>query len=75
MNEARSHRRPVEVDTCAVLDPALEEVRRALALVFEGSRGRGDVQLALGVGRLPVLDIRWEGESSPRRPSRASKPP
>ena len=61
MHEARSHE-PVEVDTCAVLDPAVEHARRGLGPLFAGARGRGEVQIALGGGRLPVLDIRWEGE-------------
>jgi len=61
MHEARTHD-PVEVDVCAVLDPALERARRRLASLFEGSRGRGDVQLALGVDRLPVLEVRWTGD-------------
>jgi 23S rRNA (uracil1939-C5)-methyltransferase len=64
MHEARSHD-PVEVDTCAVLDPALETARRSLAALFAGTRGHGDVQLALGVGRRPVLDVRWDGELPP----------
>jgi 23S rRNA (uracil1939-C5)-methyltransferase len=64
MNEARSHE-PVEVETCAVLHPALEAARRSLGTMFAGCRGRGDVQLALGVGRLPVLDVTWDGEVAP----------
>ncbi len=61
MHETRTHE-PVEVDTCAVLDPSLEQARRWLPRVFAGSRGRGDVQLALGVERRPVLDVRWTGD-------------
>ena len=53
---------PVEVERCAVLDPALEAIRRRLAAVMTGSRGQGDVQMALGAGRLPVLELRWDGE-------------
>jgi 23S rRNA (uracil1939-C5)-methyltransferase len=64
MHEAKTHD-PVEVDTCAVLDPVLEGARRTLAKLFEGSRGRGDVQLALGGNRLPVLEVRWTGEIAP----------
>jgi 23S rRNA (uracil1939-C5)-methyltransferase len=65
MHEARSHD-PVEVDVCAVLDPALERARSSLASLFEGSRGQGEVQITLGAGRLPVLDVRWEeGEIAP----------
>ncbi len=64
MNEARTHE-PVEVETCAVLDPALERARRQLAAVFIGSRGRGEVQMSLGAKRLPVLDVRWDGQLAP----------
>jgi len=64
MHEARTHH-PVEVDSCAVLDPALERARGSLASIFEGCRGRGDVKLALGAERLPVLDVRWRGYVAP----------
>ena len=60
MHEARSHE-PVEVETCAVLDPAVEAARRTLADLFAGARGRGDVQIALGASKRPVLEIRWDG--------------
>jgi 23S rRNA (uracil1939-C5)-methyltransferase len=52
---------PVEVDTCAVLQPALEGARRGLAALFEGNAGRAEVQIALGAGGRPVLDVRWSG--------------
>lgn len=65
MHEARSHE-PVEVETCAVLDPVIEGVRRTLGRLLEGSRGRGDVQIGLGAGRVPVLEVRWEGELPPQ---------
>jgi 23S rRNA (uracil1939-C5)-methyltransferase len=61
MHEARSHD-PVEVESCAVLDPTLEGLRRSLGLLLEGSRGRGDALIALGVGRRPVLDLHWRGD-------------
>jgi 23S rRNA (uracil1939-C5)-methyltransferase len=61
MHEARTHD-PVTVDRCVVLDPVLERARRTLAALFERSRGRGDVALALGRERAPVLDVRWQGE-------------
>jgi 23S rRNA (uracil1939-C5)-methyltransferase len=61
MHAAGTHE-PVEVDLCAVLDPALEAIRRRLAALLAGSRGHGDIQMALGAGRVPVLDIRWDGE-------------
>jgi 23S rRNA (uracil1939-C5)-methyltransferase len=63
MHEARTHE-PVTVDRCVVLDPRLEEARRALAALFQGSRGRGDVALALGTRCTPVLDVRWQGDLS-----------
>jgi 23S rRNA (uracil1939-C5)-methyltransferase len=61
MHEARSHD-PVEVDSCAVLDPVLEGARRTLAGLFQDARGRGDVQIAFGTGQAPVLDVRWDGD-------------
>ena len=61
MNESRTHD-PVQVDTCAVLEMPLERARRSLAAFFEGSRGHGEVQIALGVDRIPVLDVRWTGD-------------
>jgi 23S rRNA (uracil1939-C5)-methyltransferase len=61
MHGARTHD-PVEVDACVVLDPALEAVRRRIADLLVGSRGQGEVRMALGAARLGVLEIRWEGE-------------
>jgi 23S rRNA (uracil1939-C5)-methyltransferase len=60
MHQPRTHQ-PVQVDSCAVLGLPLERARRALPALFEGSRGHGEVQIALGVGRLPVLEVRWMG--------------
>ena len=61
MHETGTHD-PVAVDTCAVLDPAVEKARRTLAALFQGSRGHGDVQIALGSERRPVLEVRWTGD-------------
>jgi 23S rRNA (uracil1939-C5)-methyltransferase len=61
MHEAGTHD-PVEVDCCVVLHPALETARRSLAGLLEGSRGRGEVQLALGAGGRPVLEVSWRGD-------------
>jgi 23S rRNA (uracil1939-C5)-methyltransferase len=61
MHEVRTHQ-PVEVETCVVLDPALDAASASLVALFEGCRGGGDVQLALGRERAPVLDVRWRGE-------------
>jgi 23S rRNA (uracil1939-C5)-methyltransferase len=64
MHESGTHD-PVVVDRCAVLRPALETARQSLAPLFEGSRGRGDVQVALGTNGLPVLEVRWTGDVAP----------
>jgi 23S rRNA (uracil1939-C5)-methyltransferase len=64
MHEARTHD-PVAVDVCVVLDPAVENARRSLAAWLEESRGRGEAQIALGVERRPVLELRWQGEVAP----------
>ncbi|HEX4628212.1 MAG TPA: hypothetical protein VH137_05415, partial [Gemmatimonadales bacterium] len=64
MHGERTHE-PVDVPACVVLDPGLERARRGLASLFTGSRGAGDVQMALGTGRLPVLDVRWDGPLAP----------
>ncbi|MGD0528411.1 MAG: TRAM domain-containing protein [Polyangiaceae bacterium] len=64
MHEAGTHD-PVAVDVCVVLDAAVEKARRSLGALFRGSRGRGEVQLALGSERRPVLEVRWDGEIAP----------
>jgi 23S rRNA (uracil1939-C5)-methyltransferase len=61
MHEQRSHT-PVHVDCCAVLDPAVECGRAALAALLRGSAGRGEVTVSLGPSRRPVVDIGWAGE-------------
>jgi 23S rRNA (uracil1939-C5)-methyltransferase len=61
MNESRTHD-PVSVDMCVVLAPPIEHARRQLAALFAGSRGEGDVQIALGSGGAAVLDSRWSGD-------------
>jgi 23S rRNA (uracil1939-C5)-methyltransferase len=61
MYESGTHD-PVPVDRCAVLEPALEGVRRSLGALLEGSRGHGQVLMALGLDRIPVLDVRWSGD-------------
>jgi 23S rRNA (uracil1939-C5)-methyltransferase len=60
MHGARSHE-PVRVDACAIIEPAIEGARRSLAAYFAGCDGRGDVHLALGARRLPVIHVRWSG--------------
>jgi 23S rRNA (uracil1939-C5)-methyltransferase len=61
MHESRTHQ-PITVERCAVLEPAVEEARALLASLFAGCRGLGDVQIALGSGGRPVLEVRWDGE-------------
>lgn len=66
----RSHD-PVPVDTCVVLDPALDEARRALAGWLEGAKGYGEAQLSLGHPRpengprRAVLELQWTGQLPP----------
>jgi len=64
---ARGSHDPVAVDTCVVLDPAVERARLALASLFAGARGRADVHLALGSGRPPraVALARYRGDPLP----------
>lgn len=57
----------VAVDSCMVLEPALEDALRELEPLMEGSRGRGEANLALQRSTVetaarPVLEIRWQGE-------------
>ncbi|HLK40918.1 MAG TPA: methyltransferase [Polyangiaceae bacterium] len=61
MHATGTHR-PVAVDACVVLQPALERARGLLADVFGGCRGRGDVLLSTGARDLPVIDVQWRGE-------------
>lgn len=46
-NEART-RTPLDVDRCAVLDPALDAARARVAALLEGLHGTAEVSLALG---------------------------
>lgn len=56
---------PVEVDRCVVLEPALDAARASLSSLFEGTHGRGDVQIARGAGSSCVADVRWSGSALP----------
>jgi 23S rRNA (uracil1939-C5)-methyltransferase len=57
---ARGSHTPAVVDTCVVLDPALDGL--PLAKYLEGAKGRGDAAIALGAGRKPVFELRWHGQ-------------
>ena len=76
---------PVEVDTCAVLDPALERGARARSPRSSTARtgGRGAARARRAEGR-PVLELRWEralpaalrqdrGDGRERRPGRRAQ--
>lgn len=52
---------PVPVDTCMVLEPALDRFRGQLAELLAGAKGRGEASMAMGE-QLPVLDLKWAGE-------------
>lgn len=59
---APRRRDPVEVDTCVILHPRLEDARRRLGPLLDGAHGEGDASLALGRGDAPpVLELRWSG--------------
>lgn len=53
------------IDRCVVLDPALAPLLVELPQLFAGAAGQGDVLVALGEGRRPVVDISWRGELPP----------
>ncbi|MCS6901236.1 MAG: hypothetical protein RMJ98_16650 [Myxococcales bacterium] len=54
----RSHQ-IVQVERCLVLIPPLNSVLARLETWLEGSRGEGEILLALGQGGKPVLELRW----------------
>lgn len=52
-------------DGCHVLDPAIAPLVGDLAMVFAGSKGRGDAQIARGRGGKPVVSLEWTGDLPP----------
>ncbi len=48
----------VEVSTCVVLDPRIDEARASLGALFAGAHGEGEIGIALGKNA-PVADVRW----------------
>jgi 23S rRNA (uracil1939-C5)-methyltransferase len=52
----------VDLASCAVLDPRLEEAANDVRAILAHGRGEGDVHVALGEGGKPVLTIAWKGE-------------
>jgi 23S rRNA (uracil1939-C5)-methyltransferase len=62
----RSTHEPADVDACIVLHPSIEAVRRDLAAIVAGARGKGEASIALGAPggetRRAVLDLRWSGD-------------
>lgn len=55
-----------DVDRCIVLHPSIASVLDDLRVVFAGSKGEGDVQVARGAGGRPCVDVVWRGEISPK---------
>ncbi|HRI72765.1 MAG TPA: RsmD family RNA methyltransferase, partial [Polyangium sp.] len=55
-----------DVETCVVLHPSLASALGDLRLVFAGSSGEGDVQIARGTGGGLCVDAVWHGEISPK---------
>lgn len=55
----------VDVDTCAVLHPSIAPALEDLRLVFAGSKGEGDVQIARGAAGRLCVDAVWHGELPP----------
>jgi 23S rRNA (uracil1939-C5)-methyltransferase len=52
------------IDTCLVLDAALDPLLGDLAAVLAGAKGEGDASVARGRGGLPVVSLEWRGELS-----------
>jgi 23S rRNA (uracil1939-C5)-methyltransferase len=55
----------VPIDACAVLAPDLERALPILRELCAEASGRGQVQIALGRGRLVVLELALEGDATP----------
>lgn len=60
----RSHE-VVDVRTCVVLDPRLDRALCLLRELLSQARGSGEVQLALGQGERPVIDLAFRGDVPP----------
>jgi 23S rRNA (uracil1939-C5)-methyltransferase len=54
----------VRVETCVVLDPRIDEARRALEGLLQGAKGDGEIAMALGKSGA-VADVRWPDELPP----------
>lgn len=54
-----------DVDACAVLHPSIAVALEDLQLVFAGSKGEGDVQIARGAAGRLCVDAVWHGELPP----------
>lgn len=58
----RRSRELVRVSTCLVLDPVVDGARAQVEELLAGASGRGEANVAIGEGRLPVVDLRWSGD-------------
>lgn len=56
----------IELGRCVVLDERLQAVIPSLRDALHGGRGDGEAQIALGQGGRPVVELRFQGELSPR---------
>lgn len=54
-----------DVDRCIVLVPALDALLRELPSVLSGSKGDGEISVALGAEGKPIADITWRGALPP----------
>lgn len=52
----------VEIGSCLVLDPRLDEALPLLRELFAGAHGQGEVELALGRDQKPVLEVSFRGD-------------
>ena len=56
----KSHRL-IEVDSCCVLEPAIDQLRREISSWLSGSSGAGEASLYLGRDGLPAVSLSWDG--------------
>lgn len=55
----------LDLSACGALDPALLPALDDIRAILAGARGEGDVSIALGDGRKPVIVIDWTGDLPP----------
>lgn len=55
----------VSVEACVVLDPSIAPVLKDLPAVLQGASGEGDILIARGAARRPVVELLWRGDLAP----------